>query len=137
MRKYIFIGITSLLLFSCKKEEKPAAPVAPEMSEMSVLMLQMYEENEKVRQKILKGEDLSDYPEEFLKIHTASLTDPADRNEKFKLFSDVYLSSLKSVFETPKDSLKDSFNQSINSCIACHQNFCPGPIPRIQKLLIR
>lgn len=137
MKKVFFIGMISFLLFSCKKEVKSDVPLIQEPSEMSTLMLQMYQANEKVKQQILKGEKLSDFSEDFLQIYTATLTDPADRNEKFKLFSDAYLSSLKNVFETPKDSLKSAFNQSINSCIACHQNACPGPIPRIQKLLIK
>jgi len=137
MKKSFILLLAFITLFSCKKETKSEAPVMAKQSEMSALMLQMYAENEKVKQQILKGEDLPNFPEKFLHIHTASLTDPADRNDKFNMFSDAYISSLRTVFESPKDAQKESFNQSINSCIACHQSMCPGPIVRIQKLLIK
>ena len=41
------------------------------------------------------------------------------------------------VFETSKDSLVSKHNNAINSCIACHETTCVGPIPRIKKLLIK
>ena len=106
-------------------------------SEMSALMLEMYEANKKLKAQIINGEELSDFPQEFLKIHTANLTEPSDRTPEFNAYSDIYLSNLRFVYETDKDSLSYQFNQTINSCIACHQSSCPGPIPRIKKLLIK
>jgi hypothetical protein len=137
MKKSFILLLVSIILFSCKKEEKPAVPVMQEQSEMSALMLQMFDKNAEIKQKILKGEDLSDFPEEFLKIHTAILTDPSDRTPQFNAFSELYLDNQRVVFESPKDSAKAIYNNSINSCIACHQVACPGPIPRIRKLLIK
>lgn len=137
MKKYFFIPVLTILLFSCKKEVKSVAPVIQMQSEMSALMNRIYELNEDLKQKIIKGEGLSEFPEEFLNIHTATLTDPSDRTSEFNAFSELFLYNQRLVFETSKDSLKNRFNQSINSCIACHQNACPGPIPRIKKLLIR
>lgn len=106
-------------------------------SEMAALMNRMYEENAKIKQQILNGETPENFPEEYLKIHTATLTDPSDRTSQFRQYSDLYLNNLRDIFETPKDSLKLEFNEVINSCIACHQTTCIGPIPRIRKLLIR
>lgn len=106
-------------------------------SEMSALMLQMFEENAALKQKILNGEDISEFSKDYEKIHTAVLTDPNDRTPQFNAFSDIYLSNQKIIFETDQDSLKDKFNQTVNSCIACHQVSCPGPIPRIKKLYIK
>lgn len=108
-----------------------------QQSEMSALMLKMYEENEKIKKSILNGSDLSEFPKDFLKIHTATLTDPADRTEEFNAYSNIFLNNQKIIFEVDKDSVKEQFNQTINSCISCHQLACPGPIPRIKKLYIK
>ncbi len=137
MKKCFLIALFPALLLSCKEEQKSDTPKLPDQSEMSALMLKMYEENEKVRQQIINGDELSKFSEEFLNIHTAKLTDPGDRTSEFKAYSDIFLSNQKIIFEIDKDSVKDQFNQTINSCIACHQTACPGPIPRIKKLYIK
>lgn len=138
MKKLFFIGFLFMSLVACKEEEKKEKTLTTyKQSEMAALMNKMYSENEKVKQQILEGETPENFPEEYLKIHTATLTDPSDRTPAFTQFSDLYLSNLKDVFEADQDSLKKEFNETINSCIACHQTTCIGPIPRIKKLLIR
>ena len=140
MKKLVFF-VTLLFVFGClsKKEEKAEATPNYKMykqSEMAALMLQMYAKNEDNKRLVLEGETPKDFPEEFLKIHTAQLTDPSDRNANFNAFSNFYLTSFKQVFETSKDSLIIKHNNTINSCIACHKTTCIGPIPKIKKLLI-
>lgn len=144
MKRLFAILILLTLMLGCKSEKedkktekKSDTSMIRKPSEMASLMNKMYEENEKVKKKILKGEDLLDFPEEYLKIHTATLTDPSDRTPEFRAFSELYLNNLKVVFKTSKDSLKYRFNETVNSCIACHQTTCLGPIPRIKKLLIK
>lgn len=137
MKKLFIAGVLLVLFSSCKKETVSKEPVVYQPSEMAALMNRMYEENAKIKQQILNGETPENFPEEYLKIHTATLTDPSDRTSQFRQYSDLYLNNLRDIFETPKDSLKLEFNEVINSCIACHQTTCIGPIPRIRKLLIR
>ncbi|WP_347173701.1 hypothetical protein [Polaribacter uvawellassae] len=141
MRKIIFI--CSLFLFigcNSKKEEK--VEITPKgnfykQSEMAALMLLMYETNAQNKQLILDGKQPKEFPEEFLKIHTAELTDSTDRTADFKTFSNFYLNNMKLVFETSEESLISKHNNTINSCITCHQTTCIGPIPKIKKLLIQ
>lgn len=104
---------------------------------MAALMLLMYETNAQNKQLILEGKQPKKFPEEFLKIHTAQLTDLTDRTADFKTFSDFYLSNLQEVFDSPSDSLIIKHNATVTSCIACHQTTCIGPIPKIKKLLIQ
>ena len=104
---------------------------------MAALMLLMYETNANNKKLILEGKQPAKFPEEFLKIHSAKLTDSTDRTAGFKTFSDFYLNNMKQVFESPQDSLIVKHNTTINSCIACHQTTCIGPIPKIKKLLIQ
>ena len=140
MRNFIVI-LSVILLSSCKTEVKKEKVIitkgkSPEPSEMAILMKQMLQLNVENKKKILEGKSPKGFPEVFLKIHSATLTTPSDRKPEFKMYSDFYLKNLREVFEAPRDSLKMKHNNTINSCIACHQATCPGPISRIKKLLI-
>ncbi|MFY0630583.1 MAG: hypothetical protein JXR05_09390 [Flavobacteriaceae bacterium] len=140
MKKLFFVFILVVSFSSCNTDEKKKNSetlTMREQSEMSVLMNKMYDENEKVKQQILNGEVPKGFPEDYSRIHTATLTDPSDRTQEFKAFSELYINTLKDVFETNERSLKNKFNATINSCIACHKTTCLGPIPKIKKLLIR
>jgi len=140
MRKVLFIVLFGFILGCVSKKEEKEVTTEYKMykqSEMAALMLQMYAKNTANKKLILEGKTPTDFPEEFLKIHTAKLTDPSDRTASFNTFSDFYLKSFQQVFKTSKDSLKIKHNNAINSCIACHKTTCVGPIPKIKKLLIQ
>lgn len=138
--KNILLITLLFFVFSCttKKEEKVVITKGKvyEQSEMAALMLKMYAVNLENKQLILDGKEPQDFPEEFLNIHTANLTDESNRNAAFKGYSDFYLQTYQQVYNTSKDSLKIRHNNAINSCIACHTTTCVGPIPKIKKLLI-
>lgn len=142
IKKSIFFLLISLFLLSCnseKKEEKKELVFDMyEPSEMSLLMNQMYEINERIKKDIQDGKTPEDFPLEFLKIHTAELSDFKQRNETFESFSKLFVEKQKDIFETASnEDAKKRFNQAINLCISCHKTECTGPIPRIQKLLIK
>ena len=140
MKNYVLVFLL-ILIFSCKKNESKEIIIvenkALKQSEMAALMLKMYDKNLENKKLVLEGKAPKDFPKEFLKIHTAQLTDTTDRNPAFIAFSDFYLNSFKQVFNASKDSLVLKHNNAINSCIACHKTTCVGPIPRIKKLLIQ
>lgn len=139
MKQLIIVLLMSLVFFSCKdkKEEQKEELIMYQSSEMAVLMNAMYEGNMTIKNNILEGESIGDFPETYLNIHSAVLTDPADRNANFEAFSKLYIQNMQQVYSGSKDSLKQNFNQAVNSCIACHKTTCTGPIPRIKKLLIK
>ncbi|ARV16169.1 hypothetical protein [Polaribacter sp. SA4-12] len=140
MRKLALVFLL-ISIFSCKKEIPKKIIIVERkrvnQSEMAALMLKMYDKNLENKTLVLQGKEPKDFPKEFLNIHTAQLTDPSNRNPAFKMFSNFYLNSFKKVFTTSKDSLILKHNNAVNSCIACHETTCVGPIPRIKKLLIK
>lgn len=142
IKKSVFLLLVSLILLSCnsdKKEDKKELVFDMyEQSEMSLLMNRMYEINEGIKKDIMEGKTPEDFPLEFLKIHTAELSDFKHRNETFESFSKLFVEKEKDIFDTTSnDEAKKRFNQAINLCISCHKTECTGPIPRIKKLLIK
>ena len=128
------------LMASCdtnKKEVKiEEAPIMYEASEMALLMRGMYEFNKAARAQIINKDSLSAFPEEFLLIHKAVLTDPSERDKEFDTIAEQFIDAQKAVFSTKSDSILYHFNKSVNLCISCHETRCIGPIPKIKKLLI-
>tara|TARA_R110002049_G_scaffold192891_1_gene361786 strand:+ start:434 stop:865 length:432 start_codon:yes stop_codon:yes gene_type:complete len=140
--KPVFCFIILVFFISCKDNANKAvkAEVIYDMyvpSEMSVLMKELYAFNLELKKQVVKEEDLTPFPEQFLNIHTAQLSDFKARTERFKSFSNIFLTAQKEIYNTNSDlSLKDRFNNTINTCISCHSLECTGPIPKIKKLLI-
>ena len=144
MRSIAFLFIV-LFIISCESSKennntKNAEEFVFDMykpSEMSHLMLSMYDFNEKIRKEILAGNTPDKFPEEFLNIFSASITDNKPHNEIFKAYSKVYIDNESFIFDTESNiPLKERYNNTINACISCHTTECVGPIPRIKKLLI-
>lgn len=140
------IAILLLAIYSCNSvpEKKPLPKVAKEelvmykYSDMALLMEQMFTENENLKAKVEAGEELGVFNEEYLKIHTAELTDPDDRNDTFESFSTALLKNQEAIYSAEdSEKSKINFNRMVQTCIACHETTCTGPIPRIKKLTIK
>ena len=92
--KYIFILILSVFFFlgcNTKKEESLEKTTKSteefemyQMSEMATLMEQMYVDNERLKERILKGDTIGQFPQHFTKIHEAVLTDDTDKDAFLK-----------------------------------------------------
>jgi cytochrome c553 len=147
MKKIILFIVLMISFNSCKekaKEEDITSKtsveteelVMYEMSEMALLMEKMFVENERLKEKIEKGEVLGEFNQEYLNIHSAVLTDPGVRNESFNSFSKALLVNQKAVFTVEGEEVKIQFNRMVQTCVACHETTCMGPIPRIKKLII-
>ena len=138
--RYLFFVLVFCLI-SCntgKKEEKAVQePVMYDPSEMALLMRSMYEYNKTVKTQIINRDSLLPFPDDFLTIHTAILTDPEERDKEFDSLSVEFLEAQKATFSSQPDAAKDHFNRSIGLCISCHETRCTGPIPKIKKLYIR
>jgi len=143
--KYIFILILSVFFFlgcNTKKEESLEKTTKSteefemyQMSEMATLMEQMYVDNERLKERILKGDTIGQFPQHFTKIHEAVLTDDTDKDALFKEQASRFIIAQELIYKDPENA-KEHFNNGINACIECHQVKCGGPIPRIKKLYI-
>lgn len=145
MRTLLISGIILAGLFSTrlvdggpsKQVQADSSDINPNgSSELSILMRDMYDHALAARKLALNGEKDVAFPKEFNKIHTATPTDETTKNSYYDTFADVYLNALKTYSGTASEELKSNYNNLVNTCLACHSSHCPGPIPRIRKLLI-
>ncbi|UQD56646.1 hypothetical protein [Flavobacterium sp. K5-23] len=121
-------------LISSSKEKKQFEMY--EMSEMSLLMEQMYNEKVQLKERIKKGETIGKFPNHFMKIHKAIMTDESENDTFFKEQAALFIKAQELIYEDPKNA-KEHFNEGVNSCVSCHEVKCGGPIPRIKKLYIQ
>lgn len=147
--KYFLWSILLITVLSCNTKEKSETQVTIvdgattyevyQPSEMSTLMSGMYAFNEQLKKDIEAGTEVSsEFPQEFLNIHTAQLSETKLRNQTFEQYSVRYLAAQKLVFvEDSIITVEDRYNNAINMCLACHKTECTGPIPKIKKLLIK
>jgi cytochrome c553 len=148
--KKLFLVVLTLTLFSCqkkeekkevKKEEKQCSSGSGkklemyQMSEMAALMEQMYVDNQRLKERIKKGDTIGQFPQHFLKIHKAVMTDDSDNDTFFKEQAAKFIKAQELIYKDPKNA-KAHFNAGVDACIQCHQQKCGGPIPRIKKLYI-
>lgn len=153
MKKLIFIFFAVCFISSCNKKqaavadekkdstscEKPSGKKKfemYEMSEMSLLMEQMYVDNQRLKERIKKGDTIGKFPNHFLKIHKAVMTDEKENDAFFKEQAANFIEAQRLIYEDPKNA-KKHFNDGVNACLSCHEVKCGGPIPRIKKLYIQ
>ena len=144
MNKLLLIFVL-LIFVSCDTKtskstdsEKKEELVMYSASELALLMEEMYQYNDSIKKMIENGIlPTQQFPDKFLKIHTAEMTNTFERNKVFESFAASFIEHEKSIGNSTLENVKTNFNNAINTCIACHQTSCTGPIPRIEKLLIK
>ena len=149
MRKGLFVLCAVILLAGCREKAEEAVTEAPkeatpakkefkmyEMSEMAALMEQMYVDNQRLKDRIVKGDTIGQFPQHFLNIHASAMTDPSENDAFFKEQAAKFIKAQEQIYKDPANA-KQHFNDAVSSCVACHEQKCQGPIPRIKKLYIK
>lgn len=138
----VFLSCLFLLfVFACntkvEKTTKSKELIMFEPSEMANLMNEMYAYNFSLKQQVKAGKLLNEFPERFLNIHSATLTDASDRDSLFEVNSKLFIQAQKSLFDSDSSNLRHRYKAVVNACISCHEVTCRGPITRIEKLYIK
>lgn len=146
MLRAIYSLLFVCLIVGCNSSEKTKSKIkivdgtetheVYQGSEMANLMRGMHAFNMQLKQEVKDGNIVSEFPEEFLKIHTAEFSESKSRNEIFDHYSGQFIEAQKLIFKDTLTPLTERYNNAINLCITCHQTECTGPIPKIKKLLI-
>jgi cytochrome c553 len=147
--KKLLVLLFVFSIVSCQKKDEKENEVASEpvkteekefemyqMSEMAALMEQMYVDNQRLKDRIIKGDTIGKFPQHFLNIHKAVMTDEEDNDAFFNEQAALFIKSQELIYKDPKNA-KEHFNKGVDACVQCHQQKCTGPIPRIKKLYIK
>jgi cytochrome c553 len=147
MEKVLLLTFATLFLIGCQqtKEINQEEAVTTkdtvakksfdmyEMSEMALLMEQMYVDNQRLKERLEKGEPAGEFPSHFAKIHSAIMTDSTENDDFFKKQAKVFLEAQELIYKEPAKA-KEHYSNAIQACISCHEVKCSGPIVRIKKL---
>ncbi len=149
--KYIIPFLFVLLFFACKEKvnkcnncdeeiTKEAVSndelVMYEPSELATLMLEMYDANLNWKEEILKGNIPKEFPEKYKKMHTAKSVNENTGGDFYNAMTTSYLSAVENLTNATKENAQERFNKMVNVCVSCHLEICPGPVSKIEKLII-
>lgn len=102
-------------------------------SELALLMREMHEQAKLLKLLLVNDEDLEPYEIDVDFILEAEPTRPSVQGDEFESFARYFLKSNSDIFQNPGI---ENYNIMVESCVACHKEFCPGPVRTIQKLKI-
>ena len=122
--------ILSVLFFSAcinNNEDSTIITDPNDTSEMALLMRDMFERLEVIKYKIENNESLSEEQLSFAIIHSQEAT------EGLVPMSEGYSRIINQFNNYPS---KENYKSIVNSCINCHISMCPGPLERIDNLIL-
>ena len=131
-----FLIISAIFLSACiNSKEEPVTIIDPnDTSEMALLMRDMFEKLEVIKDKIENNEDLSKEQLSFAAIHLQEVTDSSFIKEGLVPMSEGYIRIINQFNNHPT---KENYKSIVNSCINCHISMCPGPLERIDNLILK
>lgn len=132
------IGIVILsVIVGCSNDDKAKKSLNPNGdSELAMLMRAMLDSSANIKALISKGKMPENFPEEFLKIHTAKPTDPKVRTPEYEAFATSFVEGLDQLYKSPPEDFQVNYNSLVQRCANCHKAICPGPLKAINKLWI-
>ena len=146
MKKLILcLAIVSLVLGlnACKSEKEKEETCAPTSlnpngdSELALLMRDMAKLSEANAIALREGKELAPYKGEFTPMKTAERTMKDFDETFFQGMSDIYLANMQKLYEAKPEDRISLHNNVVESCQACHNQICPGPLKRIDKMLVK
>ncbi len=151
--KTIVIGclVSASFFMACSQQKTDEEPITekqentteiwkPDManrSELALLMRNMWDENMLRKKQLLNGEPVDSFPKSYYTVHSAVATDPTVKTDIYASFADLFLAQMQQINTAPDSAKIKAFNIMVETCITCHTEYCPGPIPTIKKLRIK
>lgn len=145
MKKAALLVTIVVLVWACAEEQctppdKTASSVSTgtvERSELALTMRFMYDKMKLASDSIKAGHRVrTNFLEEFKSIHTDRATEPEKIDEAYHAMASVFLDNYAH-FEANTEDQAAAFNNMVESCLACHQYKCPGPVKIINRLRVQ
>jgi hypothetical protein len=137
-----------VVFFGCKRDVETNLVVEPPRvkesinpngdSELALLMRSMTDYMERTKDSLEQGRGVSDCPETFKRLTKASETEGMIKDrDHFNAYAEQWLSDLNLVCGKKGEEQIQAYERLRTSCLNCHQSYCQGPIPKIQRLTIQ
>jgi hypothetical protein len=144
MRRFLILSLILGLIYSCADSVEagtefrhPDDIVNPNGdSELALVMRNLHFEADKVRAKLENNEsvDLGTLRSLTAELVTAAPTDSAVLDSNYYMLSDLLLQQVDGIPSAENQRLE--FNGMVSACVTCHKNTCPGPIDKINLLMV-
>lgn len=140
--RLLFIVLLVLSLAHCSEPGKDAAEgkgasriVNPNGdSELALLMRKMYDDGMAMKAAIESGKEPV-FDHEPKAIFTAQATEPEKAaSQAYHDFGQAYLASVKAFQSATPAERKAFYTGMVQSCMACHEQLCPGPTRKIKHM---
>ena len=146
MRKILtllfILGLITLV--SCGGSEQEPAPKktwTPELdqpSELAQIMRDMHEEATNRKNSLEQGQLDLTLSESLFSMITAHPTKPHMKGEGFEPYAKSFIGIYNQIHGAEEIGVQiQAHNNMVDACIACHTQFCDGPISRIEKLYVK
>ena len=105
-------------------------------SELALAMRKSFDQTTEIKKSLENGELIlpEDYIENLRYFHSAIPTDPEVKVDEFFGFVRAIEMAAGKLEKSSPGEQRQHYTRLVNTCIQCHQQFCPGPIRRINKL---
>ena len=146
MRKILTLSfiLGLITLVSCggpKQESAPKKTWTPELdqpSELAQIMRDMHEEATNRKNSLEQGQLDPTLSETLFSMITAHPTKPHMKGEGFEPYAKSFIGIYNQIHSAEEIDVQiQAHNNMVDACIACHTQFCDGPISRIEKLYVR
>lgn len=118
-------------------QEKKSEMVMAEVSELAALMKEIHADAKDWRTALIDGEMVTAEADIYTRLTESEPTNKNVEGPAFNGMSQHYQSKLSSFLAASDiDLAKKEFNNLVSACVQCHQNYCQGPIPTIEKLYL-
>lgn len=146
MRKILTISfiLGLITLVSCGGPEQETAPKetwTPELdqpSELAQIMRDMHKEAINRKHSLEQGQLDPTLSETLFSMITANPTKPHMKGEGFEPYAKSFIGIYNQIHGAEEIGVQiQAHNNMVDACIACHTQFCDGPISRIEKLYVK
>jgi len=137
MQRIFFLIFGTLLFFSCENVEKEQVQALNPNgdSELALLMRKMETDLQEMKVQLRNGKSLGNI-QDYSALLTAQPTQESLKKPNFESFAKSFIGAAKALKAAEKDQQKAAYERLVETCYACHDDGCRGPLPRIEKLYL-
>ena len=137
---YIMLAL-GLFFTQCAEKECADGPALAKSvinpngdSELALLMRSLFDESMVMRTAI-EGGKAPVFSYDPAAILTAHATEPEKAaSPEYKSLGAAYIAAAQALKEASPENRKAYFQGMVHSCVACHEQLCPGPTRKINRL---